>query len=207
MTLKSMKMLKKQIIKSNLNNTDKACYWATCTIALNGGFRIHEILCKSATTFDPHFSLLHEDIELEDDTLRIKIKSEKTNKTHRATVIDLFQTNSGNCPVRAYTKFLQLANYLEDDLPAFRTSDGNALTGKKLNKFLNKELNPHVEISNGKYSTHSFRIGLCSILAHNGLNDDQLKTAGRWSSNAFERYVKMTRVKRINLARDISNIL
>ena len=207
MTLNSMKLLKKKIISSNLNNTDKACYWATCTIALSGGFRIHEILCRSPLSFDPNFNLLHSEIELDGSTLRIKIKSEKTNKSHKATMIDLYETNSGNCPIRAYQKYLRLASYLEDDLPAFRTSNGNALTGRQLNKFLNEELNPHFNSTNGSFSSHSFRIGLCSILGHNGLNDEQLKAAGRWSSSAFERYVKMTRTKRINLAKEISNIL
>lgn len=207
MTLCTMKLLKKKIISSSLNNTDKTCLWATCTLALSGGFRIHELLCRKPKQFDPNFCLLHKDITLDQSTIRILIKSDKTNKTHKATMVDIFQTDSGNCPVRAYKKYISLAKYLEDDLPAFRTSDGAALTGRHLNSFLKKELNPSINISNGYFSSHSFRIGLCSILAHNGLTEPELKAAGRWSSSAYERYIKMTRTTRMNLAHKISSIL
>ena len=206
-----MKLLKRKIINSNLSLLDKSCYWAACTIALSGGFRIHEILCRSPSTFDPNFCLLHRDIELDESddtsTLRITIKAEKTNKTHKATVIDLYPTKTGNCPIRSYKKYLFNANHLEPDMPAFRTQNGLAMTGKQLNRFLNKELNPLINVKNGFFSSHSFRIGLCSILAHNGLADEQLKEAGRWSSSAYERYIKLSRTKRISLAKTISNII
>jgi hypothetical protein len=58
----------------------------------------------------------------------------------------------------------------------------------------------------GKFTTHSFRIGLASELARLGCTDEEIKEAGRWSSRAFESYIKLKRTKRGNAAQIIKKL-
>ena len=210
MTPPMMKILKKELLAANLSNLDKACHWAVATIALAGGFRISELLCPSPNTFDPNFSLLNNNIKLvtrgSADCIQITLKREKTNKSHLSTVVDIFASGSSICPVRAYSKYDRLSSHQQPNLPAFRLSSGANFTNKMLNTFLKNKLNPHVR-ANGFLSGHSFRTGLCSLLGRAGYSDKDLKSAGRWSSSAFEFYSKLPRTKRIQLAKNISELL
>jgi hypothetical protein len=53
-----MLVLKERIRRWNTNRADKLMVWAVCTIAFAGAFRIHELLCRLESTFDPEFELL-----------------------------------------------------------------------------------------------------------------------------------------------------
>ena len=41
-----------------------------------------------------------------------------------------------------------------------------------------------------KFNTHSFRIGRTTDLARAGYNDRQIAEIGRWTSNAFVKYIR-----------------
>ena len=45
-----------------------------------------------------------------------------------------------------------------------------------------------------RYKGHSFRIGAASDAAERGLSDSQIRTLGRWKSNAFLRYIRLSTV-------------
>ena len=75
---------------------------------------------------------------------------------------------------------------------------GKPLTSKQLNCYLDNLVNIH--LTKGKISAHSFRAGLVSIFAQQDVSDSDLKLIGRWSSRAFEHYIKLGRTKRLNIA-------
>jgi hypothetical protein len=81
---------------------------------------------------------------------------------------------------------------MEDDLPAFRFSSGVPLTGTKLNRLLREWL----EDAAPGISTHTFRIGAASLMGKLGFADKDVKAVGRWSSRAFEGYMRLPRTKR-----------
>ncbi len=60
-TLALLKMLKHQIRSQKWPTSKKFLVWAVCSIAFHGGFRIHELLARSSTIFDPDFTLLGQD--------------------------------------------------------------------------------------------------------------------------------------------------
>jgi hypothetical protein len=88
----------------------------------------------------------------------------------------------------------------------FRWENGANLTGAKLNSIMSKFLDPYTDKSIGSFNTHSFRIGLASMLGSLGFTDEEIKAAGRWSSRAFEAYMKLKRTKRAGVGRQICNI-
>ena len=45
--------------------------------------------------------------------------------------------------------------------------------------------------SMGKVSSHSFRIGITTMLGKLGFCDQEIMAMGRWSSSAFELYIIM----------------
>ena len=51
------------------------------------------------------------------------------------------------------------------------------------------------KLDGSKYKGHSFRIGAASFLAGNNLSDAQIRACGRWRSNAFKKYIRISTQK------------
>jgi hypothetical protein len=75
-----------------------------------------------------------------------------------------------------------------------------------MNQYMGKLLGPYTDTDIGKFTTHSFRIGLATELARLGCSDEEIKQAGRWSSRVFERYVRLKRTKRAGVAKEIKKL-
>lgn len=209
-----LKLLKLDLLKSSENPNTKLLIWAVCTLAYNGAFRIGELLAKKQTRFNPLDTLLEDDIKIIETSVNNKkvkliqvcLKQEKTNSSKSATIIDVFEAPGPICPVRALRKWLNCSPHTNKKLPAFRKPDGRAYTGRELNEYLSGFSQRTFPNSPGKISAHSFRVGLASTLGSLGYDDSEIQLAGRWSSRAFESYLKLPRTKRIRIAREIGNL-
>jgi len=209
-TLSMMRLIKRLIIHTTYSTQDKSLIWACCTMAFAGAFRIHELLCKKESTFDPAFTLLTQDITWSKNsknlcTLHVHLKCPKESKSTAPTVVDIFQSDSDICPVTAFFNWHN-THVASSNEPLFSFSSGTPLTGRKFNSILEKMLKPYVDEKLGFFRSHSFRSGLASELAKLGFEDDGIKAAGRWSSRAFENYIKLARTKRAAMGRTISKI-
>jgi len=210
MTLNMMLVFKNTIANSDFGKNDKRLLWAVSTVAFAGGFRIGEILSKLESTFDPDFTLLTKDVSCSLDeggrtVIHICLKCPKESKSATPTVVDLYQNDGPLCPVKAFLTWRKLKPR-DIDKPMFRWENGANLTGAKLNSVMSKFLDPYTDKSIGSFNTHSFRIGLASMLGSLGFTDEEIKAAGRWSSRAFEAYMKLKRTKRAGVGRQICNI-
>ena len=67
-------------------------------------------------------------------------------------------------------------------------------------------LSPYIDYSKKKISTHSFRGGMATLLGQLGFADEEIQAMGRWSSRAFEAYLKLPRTKRACMAKKMANI-
>jgi hypothetical protein len=210
MTVDLMKTLKEEIRLWDKPWNTRLLVWCVCTLAFHGAFRIHEILCKTESFFDPDYTLLTEDVTMTTDkagkrTIHVKLKSPKEQKGKHATIVDVFESGNSLCPVKAFIRWKARQN-CEIGSPLFRDIDGTPLTGKKINTIMKKMLKGESASVTGKYSSHSFRMGIASLLGSEGFEDDEIKAAGRWSSRAFETYVKTDRTKRASMGRAIAKI-
>ncbi len=211
-TLAVMKLIKGTLRDSHMETKRKLSIWAICCLAFNGSFRIHELLCKEEEKFDPQFTLLNKDIKVVRDMEKGKevivlfLKWPKEDKAGKGIEMEVFETDNEVCPVRALKKWWQWAGSRNPDQPAFMQPEGGAWTGKLFNKELHDLLKPHVDAKEGSITSHSFRSGVPSMLGRVGYSDAQLQAVGRWSSRAFEHYVKLPRSKRREMAVEISKL-
>ena len=89
--------------------------------------------------------------------------------------------------------------------PAFLKPNGSPLTGREFNDILKKLLSPYIDYNKSKISTHSFRGGMASLLGQIGFSDEEIQAMGRWSSRAFESYLKLPRTKRAAMAKKVAD--
>lgn len=88
--------------------------------------------------------------------------------------------------VEALVQYLQVRKNNEG--PLFILNHGLAFTKAAFNKILQKCLLV-CGLDCSRYKGHSFRIGAATLVAQKGLTDAQIRTLGRWQSNAFQKYI------------------
>ena len=209
-----LKLLKLELKEATYSRETKRLIWSVATLAFAGAFRIHEILSPLEHHYDPCFTLLGADIKLTPltiegarvETLQVKLKSQKTDRVGVDHIIDVYESNGAICPVRAFKKWSESTTQLVPDKPAFRTESGRPLTGARFNKHLKFLLARHIDYKLGRISSHSFRAGIATIMGQLGYADQEIQALGRWSSRAFESYLKLPRTKRLCMARAIGNL-
>lgn len=206
-----MKMIKLELGNQGYTMKKMRLIWAVCSISFFGGTRIHELLSRKENSFDPSFTLLARDIKIKkikigketEKILQISIKSPKEDRIGREVIIDIYSSHGLLCPVKAFEKWLNTNPPADADKPAFRDENGTPLTGRKLNQILKTCLSEHINYEDGYVTSHSFRSGIASLMGTLGYTDSQIKAVGRWSSSAFESYLKLPRTKRAEMARKI----
>jgi len=215
-TLTIMKMLKEAIRAWDRPTDTKLLMWAVCTIAFHGSFRIHEILSRSETFFDPDFTLLRKDMTITHqrwgdgkttEVLQVTLKCPKESRTGRSTMVDVYETGGPTCPVKGYRLWNDRAGRCRDqDSILFRGQDGVPLTGRRFNAQLKQLLEPFIDYGKGQITAHSFRSGVPSLLGSLGYEDEEIKRVGRWSSRSFEHYTKLPRTSRAAIAQKLGKL-
>jgi hypothetical protein len=208
-----LRLLKARFSDSDLMLVDKKMVWAVCTALFFGAFRGHEILCKRETVFDPAFTLLCEDVKVRggvgsgEKWLEFKIKAPKEDKAGKVTVVDVYQSVPELCPVRAFERWLEAKPPATYGQPMFRWAGGRPLTAAALNKLLKERLEGYIEGASKWFTTHSFRTGAASWLGAVGVEDAEVQALGRWSSRAFEEYLRLPRTKRKEVAKALGRLV
>ena len=72
--------------------------------------------------------------------------------------------------------------------PLFLLQDGRPLSRATLTEWL-RQIMASARVP-GNFSSHSFRIGAATVAAHNGVPDHLIQAMGRWSSNAYQLYIR-----------------
>ena len=209
-----LQMIKIYIKNQEWNSEKKLLTWAITTIAFHGGFRVHELLPQNLKSFDPEKTLLRGDIILKNikvnndqmKILQICLKTEKTRRTKGHTLIDIYESKGKLCPIRAYEKWSTLRGETPNNLPAFRDEEGANFTGRRFNGFLRSFTETNLPNIEGSITSHSFRSGLATMLGTLGFSDEEIKATGRWSSKAFNAYLKLPRTQRAHMAREIARL-
>lgn len=174
---------------------DSKLLWAAMTLGHFGLLRAAEFTIPAQGKFVPAKHLTLSDVafgELPDGAtyLSVRIKSSKTDRYNQGTTLYIGCTQTKVCAYCAMQQFvLERKSKCSHEGPLFLLDSGAVLTRHIMVK--NTQLYLTLAgVDASKYSTHSYRAGGATTMAAAGMSDWEIQISGRWSSNAYQRYIR-----------------
>lgn len=100
----------------------------------------------------------------------------------------IINRQSTACPVQLMLDYLAFRG--NQPGPIFVTQIGTPVTREIFSVKLTAAIR-QCGLDPSRYKGHSFRIGAASYAAEQGMSDAQIRTLGRWKSNAFLKYIRV----------------
>ena len=161
---------------------------AMYSVAFFGLMRLGEITQDS----NKQVPLTIDQIQFTSSSVLLSIRKFKHNLSLKPVQLVLpAQKDKSICPVNQLKKYLKLRG--NSPGPLFRYIDGVPISRKFFTVNLKSALQ-FCDLNTDLYKSHSFRIGSASYYAKNGFSDSQIRIMGRWSSNAFLKYIRTDRL-------------
>ncbi|XP_056308792.1 uncharacterized protein LOC130220585 [Danio aesculapii] len=161
-------------------------------LAFFGFLRCSEFAVTS--NFDPFIHPTIADLTLiDEETISFLIKQSKTDQSRKGHCIYIFNIPSPTSPFQTLLAYIQYRKTLSLSplAPLFIDDAHHPVTRFWFQKHLKAVLH-HSGFPSGSYSSHSFRIGAATTAAHKGLSQQHIQTLGRWSSDAFKSYIRLS---------------
>ena len=169
---------------------DHMMFWAACSLGYFGFLRASEFTVPNLSSFSPSLHLSAQDIAVGSSSapssMRIRIKGSKTDPFRKGCFIHIGLGKYPLCAV--YAMMTYLAAREDAPGPLFLFANGQPLTRTRLMNWL-RQIMTSARIS-GNFSSHSFQIGAATVAARRGILDHLIQTMGRWSSNAYQLYIR-----------------
>ena len=166
---------------------DSCMLVAATTLAFFGLLRVSEYTSPTTSRYDPEWHLLVSDVTV--NAVRrlayVRIKASKTDPFRESAIVRVGVSGSELCPVSALVRYLRVRRRGVGPLFVFR--DGRFLTRRHMVSLIGSALGVGVNLN-----THSFRIGGASALANAGVPAYQIQLIGRWKSDAFLEYIRLS---------------
>ena len=158
-------------------------------LAFFGLFRIGEFIADTKTRAQKSVILIS-DIAIKPGFLKITVRFSKTDQSGKAHSL-IFEGQKENplCPVRATLEFLKLRG--TNPGPLLMHYNGTFLSRFQFNKVLAAALKL-ADPSKTNVKAHSFRIGGATNAMFKGIPYEQIKSMGRWKSDAAKLYIRQT---------------
>ena len=181
-TYSTLKLIKQRMrTECTLSGQDKLMLWSAFTLAYYGFLRVSEYTTTSRNVNQA--SLLLSDLILKPGHLLLLVRKDKTNQCGFPICLKLKITLKSCCPVRAFIKYCHGRTKSDQHSICFVFEDGKFLTRQNVNYWLKV-------ILGGGFSSHSFRIGAATSAQNDGWTTEQIRTAGRWKSNVYMKYIR-----------------
>ena len=167
------------------------------TLAFFGLLRVSEYTSPTRASYDPAHTLLYSDILLT-SPLRVAavcLKASKTDPFKSGCVVRVGVIQDNMCPVTALHRYHSSHLSCQGLLYVFSTNiflTRNPITSLLRTCFPN---DPAI-------NSHSFRIGGASAAASAGVADSTIQILGRWTSDAYRRYIRISD----NLTRRVASV-
>ena len=165
-------------------------FWAACSLGYFGFLRSSEFTVPNLSSFSSSLHLGVQDIAVDSPSapscMRIKIKGSKTDPFRKSCLVHIGVGRHPRCAVHALMSCLSLRG--DAPGPLFLFQNGQPLSRTILTDWL-RQVMVSAKVP-GNFSSHSFRIGAATVAARNGVPDHLIQSMGRWSSNAYQLYVR-----------------
>ena len=159
--------------------------WASFTLIYYGCLRAGEVVIDGE--FKPSVNLRVADV-----TLSVAIKASKTDKTNAGFAVVIACVPHVTCAVCAMSSYLESKDRTYTNEPLFCTQNGTLLTKTLFQKQIKLYI-AALGYSPDLFSGHSFRAGCATDAATAGFMDWELKLLGRWTSDAYQGYIRAPR--------------
>ena len=174
----------------DLRLPDHLMFWAACSLGYFGFLRASEFTVPTLASFSPSFHLGVDDIAVDSSSaptcMRVKIKGSKTDPFRKGAFIHIGLGKPPLCAVHSMMTYLASRGNVPG--PLFLFQNGRPLSRALLTDWLQQTL-ASANIP-GNFSSHSFRIGAATVAARNGVPDHLIQALGRWSSSAYQLYIR-----------------
>ena len=120
--------------------------------------------------------------------IKLTFENFKHNYNQRPCSLEIYR-QSMICPVQLLSDYLVLRGSRPGAI--FISHLGNPVSRDAFATQLQRAF-LHCGLDTSKYKSHSFRIGAASHAAEKGYSDAQIRALGRWKSNAFLKYLRVS---------------
>lgn len=187
--------LVKSLRHTNSSAFQRGLYSAMFLLAFYGFFRIGELAAKSADCAASviqfrDLTFLVKDGQPQMIKIIITVFKHNTNKKPFEILIEREDTLPF-CPVQALVEYCKTRGAQPG--PLFCHPNLAPITVYQFNTELSQCLK-FCGLDTTRYKGHSFRIGAASHAADMGFSDAQIRTLGRWKSDAFRIYIRSERL-------------
>ena len=171
-----------------------------------GFLRCSEFLAPDNAPFDPRVHLCVADLHyIHSDShhhIEVLIKTSKTDQLRIGTTIALGATSQELCPVAAILDFLAARG----NIPGALFLNGNG-TPMRRRQFVSKIQHAlHLAgVNKRHFNGHSFRIGAATSASQAGVPETMIKLLGRWSSMAYQQYIRPSLPELAAVSREIAH--
>ena len=112
------------------------------------------------------------------------------NYNHNQNPFSLVLTRQPTvCPVQSLLDYFSVRGTVHG--PLFINQDGSPVLRSEFSKMLSSVIQL-CNLDPNRYKGHSFRIGAATYAAEQDLPDSKIRQLGRWTSDAFKKYIRIT---------------
>ena len=163
---------------------DHCAFWAACMLGYFGFLRAAEFTVPNLASFSP--AAIAVDSRQSPTCLRVRIKASKMDPFRQGCHIHIGLGRAPLCAVHALLAYLSVRGNAPG--PLFLLANGQPLSRAILTDWL-RQIFSTAGIE-GNFSSHSFCIGAATVAARNGIPDHLIQALGRWTSNAYQLYIR-----------------
>ena len=174
-----------------ISNYQSIMFKSMCSLAFFAFLSIGEI----TISHENHNNVLHMnqvfkqcDVNGNTQSLRIEFWNFKHNYNNHPFSIVLKRQKKA-CPVQSLLDYIALRGI--HDGPLFINERGNVIHRVQFSEMLMSALK-FCKLDPNRYKGHSFRIGAATFAAEQGLSETKIKCLGRWKSDAFKKYIRIS---------------
>ena len=177
--------------KLNLNLAEHILFWAICSIAFYSMARLTELVVESERRVETAVKLQHVQIvgTKEKPGASILLPRTKSHDPAIPAMLCVEPTNDETCLMQALLQYLLVRrklSYGKDSQILFCYENGSPVTREQ---FMNSI---HMCLPGANIDARSFRSGGATFWTLKGMPEIMIQREGRWSSAAFQRYIRYT---------------